>query len=140
MSSTKSPMIPPAAVDLKFVKSSGPGGQHVNKTSSACEGRMDVRSAAWLPSAVKSRLLRQQKAYCNAKDELIVSSQEERSQHRNRARVLAKMQEMVDQAWPEPKIREMITGVSEVTKSNWIAEKKFRSKLKDSRRVHHDDY
>ena len=113
----------------------------MNKTSTACEGRLVVKDATWMPDEVKARLLEQQHHRLNSKQELIVSNQDDRSQARNRARVLAKMQEMVDQALVEPKTRQLVTEPSEHTKSNWIAEKKTRSRLKDTRRsTFRDDY
>jgi protein subunit release factor B len=95
--STRRICIPEGAIELKFIRSSGPGGQKVNKTSSACEGRFSIPLASWLPPDVKQRLLSQQQTYINSKSELIVASEEERSQHQNRARVFAKMQVMIDQ-------------------------------------------
>jgi ribosome-associated protein len=123
--------IPDGAIELKFIKSSGPGGQHVNKTSSACEARMQL---AWLPSEVRLRLAQQQRTHLNDRNELVVTSQEERSQHRNRAKVVAKLQTMVDLAFVEPKVRQLVTDVSEQTKANWIREKRLRSAVKQARK------
>ena len=133
--------IPEHAIEWKFIRASGPGGQHVNKTSSACEGRLVVPAQDWIPEAVKQRLLEQQRKYVNSESAIVVSSQEERSQHQNRARVLRRFQDMINQAMIEPKVREMMTGVSDVTKANWIREKKQRSSLKSLRIVdHRKDY
>ena len=131
--------IPDGAIEFKFVRSSGPGGQHVNKTSSACEGRLAIKEAFWLPEDVKARLIEQQNHRLNTKYELVVCSQQERSSHRNREIVVQQMQAMIDEALVEPKVRELISTPSEQTKKKWTEEKRERSKIKALRRSNFRD-
>jgi len=131
--STKSSFrVPIHLVDLKFVRSSGPGGQNVNKVSSACEARLDLTKVD-IPDDVRERLLEQQKNRVNSKMELIVDSQEDRSQHRNREKCYVKLQEIFDRAFIEPKTRVIQTAPPEKTKEKWMEEKRHRKEIKASR-------
>jgi ribosome-associated protein len=124
-------------VDFKFVRSSGPGGQHVNKVSTACEARINVARLS-LPAAVLERLVAQQKNRINGEMELVVDSQTDRSQHRNRERCIEKLQFIFDQAFIEPKERIVQVAPPEKTKEKWREEKRHRKELKDSRKKFKD--
>ncbi len=65
-------------LDINFARSSGPGGQNVNKVNTKAEVRFNVRQADWLTREVKDRLLDYQSAKINKDGDLIVSSQEHR--------------------------------------------------------------
>lgn len=127
----------PNLVEFKFVRSSGPGGQNVNKVSSACEARVNVLKLA-LPQEVLNRLLEQQRNKINAKQELVVYSQEDRSQHRNREICLDKINKIVEQAFIEPKQRIVQRTPPEKTKEKWREEKMHRKSIKEYRRSKDD--
>ena len=69
----------------EFVRSSGPGGQNVNKLSTAVQLRFDVRRSAALPNAVAVRLMRLAGRRLTADGVLVISAQQFRTQERNRA-------------------------------------------------------
>lgn len=98
-------------VQLQFVRSQGPGGQKVNKTSSCVVAKIDLHDAnltQFLPKEAKERLLNSQnetdswRNRVNKKGELIVRSEEERYQHVNRGIALKKLVGIVQDSLIEP--------------------------------------
>lgn len=79
-------------------RSSGPGGQNVNKVSSRVELRFDVPNSALLDDAQKELLLRRLASKLTSNGVLLVASQEDRSQHRNKEIVVARFYELLQQA------------------------------------------
>jgi len=88
----------------RFVKASGPGGQHVNKTSSAVELRFDVRASS-LAEDVKARLERLAGSRLTLDGVIVLFSQGTRSQEMNRQEVRERLAELVRQALYKPKPR-----------------------------------
>lgn len=70
--------IPMDKVQLSFVRSSGPGGQNVNKLNTKAELRFKVQEADWIPEDIRERLAEQQAAKINKEGELIITAQEHR--------------------------------------------------------------
>lgn len=79
-------------------RSSGPGGQNVNKVSSRVELRFDVPNSALLDDDQKELLLRRLSSKLTSSGVLLVASQEDRSQHRNKEIVVARFYELLQQA------------------------------------------
>lgn len=88
----------------RFVKASGPGGQHVNKTSSAVELRFDARASS-LPEDVKVRLERLAGSRLTLDGVVVLFSQGSRSQEMNRQEVRERLAELVRRALYKPKPR-----------------------------------
>merc|ERR1712224_573945 len=123
-----------------FVRSSGPGGQHVNKVNTKADVRFSLSDAQWLPDEVMKRLSEQQSSRINKHGELVVSCQETRSQQRNLSIAIQKLQEMVNAACVVPKERKMRQGLTKATKEKRIQERK-RNSLKKAHRAGRDiDY
>lgn len=96
--------IPDHELDERFVRASGPGGQNVNKVSTAVELRFDV-AASRLPEDVKARLLSLAGKRVNQEGVLLIDSREHRTQSQNRAEARARLVALVRQALRRPRSR-----------------------------------
>lgn len=89
----------------KAARASGPGGQHVNKTSTAIELRFDVRNSALLPDDVKARLESLAGSRLTQDGVLVLFAQEHRSQEMNRQAARDRLGDLMREAAIRPKIR-----------------------------------
>ena len=97
--------IPAEALEWQFVRSSGPGGQHVNRTSSKAVLRFDARQSPHLPEDVRRRLLERERPRLTRNGFLVITSQRHRDQPKNVADCLAKLSVMIERALVVPKVR-----------------------------------
>ena len=99
-------VIPRHIVDVSHSRSSGPGGQNVNKVSTKVTLRMALAAAAdFLPDDVLRRLREQQRTRLTKGDELVLQCDEERTQAANLKRAFARLQSYIDEASVTPKER-----------------------------------
>jgi ribosome-associated protein len=89
-------------LDESFIRSSGPGGQNVNKLSTAVQLRFDVRHSPSLPGDVRARLERLAGRRLTNDGVLIITAQSHRTQERNRADALDRLTELIQQAAVRP--------------------------------------
>ncbi len=130
--------IDPAEIEESFVRAAGPGGQHVNKSSTAVQLRFDVRRSPSLPHDVRARLERLAGRRLTLEGVLVLVAQGERSQKRNREEALARLIALVRAAARPPTPRKP-TRPPRASKQRRLSEKKQRGALKTLRRGHPDD-
>jgi protein subunit release factor B len=105
MSAKILPWIPKDRLDVRFSRSSGPGGQGVNRTESKVEMRFRLSDAEWLSPHARDRLRALFSGFINSEDEFIVTSQESRSQKDNYEICLEKLSAMITRALAREKKR-----------------------------------
>ncbi len=100
------PLTPdPRDLEFQFIRASGPGGQNVNKVSSALQLRFNTRGFTELSDAVRERLTRLAGRRLTADGVLILEAQRFRTQERNRADALERLAALLDAATQAPKTR-----------------------------------
>lgn len=124
----------PAEIEESFVRAAGPGGQHVNKTSSAVQLRFDVRRSPSLPEDVRRRLEQLAGQRLTRDGVLVLVAQGERSQKRNREEALARLVALIRAAArpPTPRVKTRPTLAS---KRRRLEDKKRQGSLKSLRRT-----
>jgi ribosome-associated protein len=126
-----------AELEESFVRSSGPGGQNVNKVSSAVQLRFDARQSPSLPNDVALRLMRLAGSRLTKDGVIVIVAQEYRDQSRNREEARERLADLIRQAAVKPKPRRA-TKVPKAAKRQRVDEKKRRGNIKSMRKVSFD--
>ncbi|HSX61943.1 MAG TPA: alternative ribosome rescue aminoacyl-tRNA hydrolase ArfB [Tahibacter sp.] len=124
--------IPDDELSESFVRSSGPGGQNVNKVASAVELRFDVARSPSLPETVRQRLLARRDRRLTDDGVLVIAANRFRDQGRNREDARARLAEIVRAATIVPKKR-IATKPTKGSQERRLQEKKTRSAHKRER-------
>ena len=114
-----------------FVRASGPGGQNVNKVSSAVHLRFDIHASS-LPEPLKARLLALRDQRITTEGVVVIKAQRTRSQDMNRADALARLQELIDSVAQPPRQRRA-TKPTYGSKQRRLEGKSIRADVKAAR-------
>ncbi|HEX8262484.1 MAG TPA: alternative ribosome rescue aminoacyl-tRNA hydrolase ArfB [Allosphingosinicella sp.] len=131
MSSAEPFTIPEEALDEKFLASTGPGGQNVNKVATACQLRCDVFRLGLSPP-VYARLKRLAGSRMTGDGEIIITARTHRTQEANREEARARLADLVAKAHVAPRKR-VKTTPSRAAKARRVDEKKGRGAVKAAR-------
>ena len=127
-----------AEIRFDFVRSSGPGGQNVNKVASAAQLRFDIRNSTSIPEEIKPRLIKLAGKRVNSEGLLLIDARTSRSQSQNRAEALDRLKTLILKALHKPKPRRK-TKPTAASKEKRLRSKKIRGNLKRLRGNVKDD-
>ena len=128
----------PAEIEESFVRATGPGGQHVNTTSTAVQLRFDVRHSPSLTDDVRHRLERLAGRRLTRDGVLVLMAQGQRSQKRNREEALDRLVALIREA-ARPPVPRKKTRVTTAAKRRRVDDKKHHGAIKSLRSKRADD-
>lgn len=124
--------IPKAELDFRFSRSSGPGGQHAQKSSTRVELLFDIAKSPSLTDSQRARVLKRLAGYVDSTGVLHLTAQSERSQLRNREEVVARFRSLMSQALKRRKRRKP-TKPTTKSKERRLKKKRRHGEIKKTR-------
>jgi len=129
---TDSDLLRAGEISFDYFRSSGPGGQNVNKVSTAVRLRFNLRGSRLLPESVKSRLAVLAGSRLTTEGVLVIEAQRHRTQEGNRRDALARLDDLIVRAWSPPRLRRP-TKPTRGAQERRLDEKKGRGATKRQR-------
>jgi ribosome-associated protein len=129
---TRSISIDPSEIEESFVRSAGPGGQNVNKVSSAVQLRFDLTNSPSIPEAMKRRVARLAGRRLTKQGVIVITANSHRDQPMNRADALEKLKSLLVEGSVVPKFR-VPTRPTLASKRRRLEGKSIRSTVKRHR-------
>lgn len=124
--------LPEEELEFRFYRAGGPGGQNVNKVATAVQMRFDARNSPSLSEAVKTRLLKLAGSRATLDGVILINAVRFRTQERNRADAIERLQGLLDKAAIAPTYR-VPTRPTRASKERRLDAKSKRSGVKSGR-------
>jgi ribosome-associated protein len=125
-------VIPESELEFRFFRAGGPGGQNVNKVSTALQMRFDARNSPSLRDPVRERLMKLAGSRLTLDGVILITAVRYRTQERNRADAIERLQELVDKASIAPTYR-VPTRPTRASKERRLQAKSGRATIKSGR-------
>lgn len=131
-------LIEEAELQWRFIRASGPGGQNVNKVSTAVQLRFDAANSPSLPEPIRARLIRLAGRCATVEGVLVIDARRHRSQGRNRQDAIKRLAELIRKAAAQPTPRRK-TQPTVASKQRRLESKHRHSDIKQARKPPRDE-